>query len=112
MEVTTDMDIDGLTPIEEENARISIPREVLEGATGETPVRMASFLFRNMSGLLPESLNDGAQNFMYVDGISKLSWLSITHTYIIYYLGIKRIVYYDWPLQLSLSVSNVTTAPL
>ena len=43
-------------PIEGENAEISIPREVLESARGKTPIRMASFLFRNMSGLLPESL--------------------------------------------------------
>jgi hypothetical protein len=57
-------DKDSLSPIEEDSARISIPGEVLEGATEGAPVRMASFLFRNMSGLLPESLNnsDGAQN--------------------------------------------------
>ena len=61
-EVMIDKITERMSPIEEDSARISIPREVLEGATGETPVRMASFLFRNMSGLLPESLNDGAQN--------------------------------------------------
>ena len=41
--------------------KLSVPREVLKGAT-TTRVRMASVLFRNMSGLLPESLKDGAQN--------------------------------------------------
>jgi hypothetical protein len=59
-------DKDSLSPIDEDSARISIPREVLEPAdvAGGAPVRMASFLFRNMSGLLPESLSDsdGAQN--------------------------------------------------
>jgi hypothetical protein len=57
-----------VSPIEEDSARISIPREVVEGAVEGTPVRMASFLYRNMSGLLPESLSnsDGAQNDMYV----------------------------------------------
>jgi hypothetical protein len=57
-----------VSPIEENSARISIPREVLEGAAQGASVRMASFLFRNMSGLLPESLSnsDGAQNDTYV----------------------------------------------
>ena len=54
---------DIVSPIDEDSARISIPREVLEGATAEgAPVRMASFLFRNMTGLLPESLSDEDQN--------------------------------------------------
>ena len=50
-----------LSPIEEKDAEISIPRDVLEGLERGKPVRMASFLFRNMSGLLPKSL-EGANN--------------------------------------------------
>ena len=48
---------DMFSGVEEEEAEISIPREVLEslGQYGE-PVRMASLLFRNMSGLLPQRL--------------------------------------------------------
>ena len=42
--------------------KLSIPRKVLKGAERGSRVRMASVLFRNMSGLLPESLNDGAQS--------------------------------------------------
>ena len=38
-----------------EDADISIPGEVVGG--GKQQVRMASFLFRNVSGLLPGSLN-------------------------------------------------------
>ena len=54
---------DKLIPgVEAAEAEIRIPREVLEG-NSEEPVRMASLLFRNMSGLLPERLegndNDG-----------------------------------------------------
>ena len=44
----------------EERARIRIPRVVLEGSD-QDPVRMASLLFRNMSGLLPERL-EGNEN--------------------------------------------------
>ena len=61
---------DRISPIEQESASISIPIEVLEGVTGGTPVRMASLLFRNMSGLLPEALNNGAQNDRYVSSIA------------------------------------------
>ena len=47
--------------VEVEGAEIRIPREVLRG--NPNPVRMASLLFRNKSGLLPERLerneNDG-----------------------------------------------------
>ena len=53
---------DIVSPIDEDSARISIPREVLEGSAEGAPVRMASFLFRNMTGLLPESLGDENQN--------------------------------------------------
>ena len=57
------VDKDFVSLIDEDSARISIPREVLEGAiAGGAPVRMASFLFRNMTGLLPESLSDEDQN--------------------------------------------------
>ena len=58
----SDADRIHLSPIEDHSARISIPGEVIEGVTGRTPVRLASFLFRNLSGLLPESLRDRAQN--------------------------------------------------
>ena len=58
-----DTDSDMLSGVEEEEAEISIPREVLEGLGNGEPVRMASLLFRNKSGLLPERLegnnNDG-----------------------------------------------------
>ena len=60
---------DMFSGVEEEEAEISIPREVLEslGQYGE-PVRMASLLFRNKSGLLPERLEgndyDGLVNIM------------------------------------------------
>ena len=50
-----------LSPIEGEDAVISIPMEVFGGLGGEERVRMASFLFRNMSGLLPENL-EGTDN--------------------------------------------------
>ena len=52
---------ESIIPIEDKDARISIPREVLESAEREAQVRMASFLFRNMSGLLPESLDNGVE---------------------------------------------------
>ena len=42
--------------IEGENARISIPREVIASVKGRESVRVIFFLYRNMSGLLPESL--------------------------------------------------------
>ena len=43
--------------IEDAAAGISIPREVLTGIVGgRERVRVASLLFRNMSGLLPERL--------------------------------------------------------
>ena len=48
-----------ISPIEGEQAKISIPiREVLEDVENETQIRIASFLFRNLSGLLPESLQE------------------------------------------------------
>ena len=55
-----------ISTIEGEIAELNIPIEVLESAERGASVRMASFLFRNMSGLLPESLNDGVQNDMLV----------------------------------------------
>ena len=47
-----------LSPIREEDAEISIPIvEVLAGIESGAEVRMAAFLFRNMSGLLPERVD-------------------------------------------------------
>ena len=51
-----DFDDDRLSPIVNEDAQISIPREVLAGLVNGERVRMASFLFRNISGLLPPTL--------------------------------------------------------
>ena len=61
-----DTDDDMFSGVEEEEAEISIPREVLEGVGNGEPVRMASLLFRNMSGLLPERL-EGSDNDGLVD---------------------------------------------
>ena len=48
-------------PVNSENAMIHTPvREVLSGSENEDPVRMASLLFRNMSGFLPERLPEEA----------------------------------------------------
>ena len=49
-------------PIKEdfEVANISIPGDVV--GSGKQQVRMASFLFRNVSGLLPENLNGTASD--------------------------------------------------
>lgn len=48
-----------MTSFDGESAEISIPiREVLAGVGNGEQIRMASILFRNMSGLLPESLTD------------------------------------------------------
>ena len=41
--------------IQEETAEISIPGEVLSEFGEREQIRVASLLFRNMSGLLPES---------------------------------------------------------
>ena len=47
-------------------AEISIPSEVLASQEDGNPIRMASFLFRNMSGLLPQRLSsNGAENDRY-----------------------------------------------
>lgn len=47
-----------LTPFLGEDVEILIPvREVLEGLESGVEVRMAALLFRNMSGLLPESVD-------------------------------------------------------
>ena len=55
-----------MTPIEEDVAEISIPSEVLANQEDGNPIRMASFLFRNMSGLLPQRLSsNGAENDRY-----------------------------------------------
>ena len=65
-EVSLDDTAEWISPIEGEIAKINIPIEVFESAERGASVRMASFLFRNMSGLLPESLNDGVQNDLLV----------------------------------------------
>ena len=57
-ELLVDETNERISPFKGENAEISIPREVLESAERRTPIRIASFLFRNMSGLLPESLEE------------------------------------------------------
>ena len=45
--------------IRSENAMIHVPiREILSSSRNNNPVRMASLLFRNMSGLLPERLHE------------------------------------------------------
>ena len=73
-EVTIDKNVDMLSPIDEDSARISIPREVVESTIAEgAPVRIASFLFRNMTGLLPESLGDEDQNDTYVNADGQAS---------------------------------------
>ena len=65
-----DTDNDMLSGVEDEAAEISIPREVLEGLGNGEPIRMASLLFRNKSGLLPERLegndNDGLVGLWHV----------------------------------------------
>ena len=48
--------------IEGENARISIPREVIANVEGRESVRVVSILYRNMSGLLPERLEGVGMN--------------------------------------------------
>ena len=59
----TDLDDDTFSGVEVEGAEIRIPREVLRG--NPNPVRMASLLFRNMSGLLPARL-EGNNNDGYI----------------------------------------------
>ena len=48
------------TQVFEGGAEIQLPEEIL-GGDKEQPVRIASFLFRNMSGILPATLG-GAGN--------------------------------------------------
>ena len=62
--------------VEEEGAEIRIPREVLEGI--EDPIRMASLLFRNKSGLLPERLEENDNDDEYVHCWSKTCTKNIT----------------------------------
>ena len=63
-EVLVDEVDERLSPIEGEDAVISIPREVFGGLGREEQVRMASFLFRDMSGLLPENLERTDNRYM------------------------------------------------
>ena len=51
-----------ITLIEEEAAGISIPREVFSSLKEKQRVRVASTLFRNMTGFLPESLKEETSN--------------------------------------------------
>ena len=78
-----DTDDDRLSPIENEDAEISIPREVLEAVGNGEPVRMASFLFRNKSGLLPERLerSDNTRSALSLPPSLSLSLSSHTHTH-------------------------------
>ena len=48
-----------LSLIESENASISIPREVFSVVKERTLIRVASTLFRNMTGCLPERISQG-----------------------------------------------------
>ena len=66
-EVLVDEAGERISPIEGEDAEISIPREVLDGLREGERVRMASFIFRNMSGLLPESLERADNNRLVVE---------------------------------------------
>ena len=52
--------------IQAEEAQISISREVLTSCRGkrEVNVRVASLLYRNMSGLLPERLEEDIGRFV------------------------------------------------
>ena len=53
-----DESLEKISPIEGESSQITVPRELLDGVRKGNRIRMASFLFRNMSGLLPERLNN------------------------------------------------------
>ena len=44
------------------NAGISIPREVIASVEGRETILIVSILYRNMSGLLPESLEGVQRN--------------------------------------------------
>ena len=50
-----DIEDEFISGVSEERAKIRIPRIILE-RSDQDPIRMASLLFRNMSGLLPERL--------------------------------------------------------
>ena len=66
-ELLLDESTESISPIEDEIAQIRVPREVLAGQGRGQPIRMASFLFRNMSGLLPQRLeNNGTVNDRYI----------------------------------------------
>ena len=69
-------DDDTFLGVKEEGAAIRIPREVLEGI--EDPVRMASLLFRNKSGLLPERLEGNDYDDEYVNCWLKTCTKNIT----------------------------------
>lgn len=50
--------IEEISPIVREGTQIKVPIQVLEGVESGEQVRMASIFYRNMSGLLPETLNN------------------------------------------------------
>ena len=68
---SNDIEDEFIPGVEAAEAEISIPREVLERSDQET-VRMASLLFRNMSGLLPERL-EGKNTDEYV-ALCEIEW--------------------------------------
>ena len=78
----TDLDDVTFSGVEVEGAEIHIPREVLRG--NPNPVRMASLLFRNMSGLLPARLegnnNDGYSYIFFGENRVSMKF----HAYISY----------------------------
>ena len=103
-------------PIKDENASISIPREVLESTGRGTSIRIASFLFRNMSGLLPESLDidEGTEMDKLVHVLrcsSGINLFKLHNQSQCLKIAIQMSVCCDWLLQLSLPVSGVTIAP-
>lgn len=57
-----DESLEEISPIERENSQITIPKEVFDGIRRGNRIRMVSFLFTNMSGLLPERLDDSLDN--------------------------------------------------
>ena len=57
-----DIEDEFISGVSEERAKLRIPRIALERSDQDPrPVRMASLLFRNMSGLLPDRL-EGNEN--------------------------------------------------
>ena len=57
-----DESFEKISPIEGEGSQITISKELLDGFRTGNHIRMASSLFKNMSGLLPERLNNSVDN--------------------------------------------------